>query len=169
MSADKINFNNGRETELDNVSYKSMNMVDNNPETENINYADKAVINIEQPTAISNLFFSEVNINNIQNMIRYKVFKMSNNLISRQSDTELKIVMRSYFLQYGKNDPSHLKEQLTDLNNLVLNFCVPKVYDQLLQHQDYIKDVQTLPMPIDLPINMSSKGTKNLKSITNTF
>ena len=44
MSADKINFNNGRETKLDNVSYKSMNMVDNNPETENINYANKAVI-----------------------------------------------------------------------------------------------------------------------------
>ncbi len=168
MSADNIKFNNGRVI-FNNMSYKSMDMVENDPKTENVNYANKAVINIKQPTAISNLFFSEQNINNIQNMIRYNIYKMSNNLISRQSDTELKIIMRSYFLQYGKNDPSHLKEQLTDLNNLVLNYCVPKIYDELLQHQDYIKDVESLPIPIDLPTNMSSKGTKNLKSITSTF
>ena len=169
MPANNILFKNGRVTELENKSYGSMNMVKNNPETENKNYQSKAINNINQSSTISNLFFSEENINNIQNLIRYNVYKLSNQTISRQSDTELKIVMRSYFLQYGKNDPSHLREQLTDLNNLVLNYCVPKIYDELLQHQDYIRDVQNLPMPIDRAINVSSAGTKNLKSVTNTF
>ena len=169
MSANKINFYNGRVVEIDNVNYKAMNMTENNPKTENIDYSHKAVINIEEPTAISNLFFSEQNINNIQDMIRYNVYKLSSQTISRQSDTDLKIVMRSYFLQYGKNDPNFLKEQLIDLNNHVLNYCVPRVYDEILQHQDYIRDVQSLPMPIARPMNMSSAGTKYLKSVTETF
>jgi len=169
MSANKINFYNGRVIEIDNVNYKAMNMTENNPKTENVDYSQKAVINIEEPTAISNLFFSEQNINNIQDMIRYNVYKLSGQTISRQSDTDLKIVMRSYFLQYGKNDPNFLKEQVTDLNNLVLNYCVPRVHDELLQHQDYIRDVQSLPMPIARPTNMSSAGTKYLKSVTETF
>jgi hypothetical protein len=167
MSSD--NFYNGRVVELDNVSYPPMNMSNNNLKTENIGYADKAIINIGESTDISKLFFSETNIDNIQAMIRYNVYKMSNEMISTQSATELKIVMRSYFLQYAKNSPSHLKEQLNDLNNMVLNYCVPKIYDEILQHKDYIKDVQSLPVPMDLPICMSSAGTKSLKSVTNTF
>ena len=102
MSANQINFQNGRVVEIDNVNYKPMDMTVNNPKTENKNYQCKAVINIEEPSAISNLFFSEQNINNIQDMIRYNVYKLSGQTISRQSDTDLKIVMRSYFLQYGK-------------------------------------------------------------------
>lgn len=160
---------NGRIVGLNDKNYDSMNMVENNPMTENKGYADKAVINIGESTAISKLFFSEINIHNIQNMIRYNVYQMSDTVISTQSATELKIIMRSYFLQYGKNSPSHLKEQLTDLNNMVLKFCVPKIYDEILQHKDYLKDVQSLPVPMDLPICMSSAGTKSLKSVTNTF
>ena len=169
MSANRINFQNGRVIQIDNVNYNPMNMTTNNPETDNKNYHSKAVININEPTTISNLFFSEQNINNIQNMIRYNIYKLSGQTISRQSDTDLKIVMRSYFLQYGKNNPKFLKEQLIDLNNHVLGYCVPRIHDELLQHQDYIRDVQSLPMPIARPTNMSSAGTKYLKSVTETF
>jgi hypothetical protein len=169
MSANQINFKNGRVIEIDNVNYNPMDMTVNNPDTENKNYECKAVINIEEPSAISNLFFSEQNINNIQDTIRYNVYKLSGQTISRQSDTDLKIVMRSYFLQYGKNNPRFLKEQLIDLNNHVLSYCVPRVHDELLQHQEYIRDVQSLPMPIARPMNMSSAGTKYLKSVTETF
>lgn len=169
MSANQINFQNGRVIQIDNVNYKPMDMTTSNPETENKNYQSKAVININEPSSISNLFFSEQNINNIQDTIRYNVYKLSGQIISRQSDTDLKIVMRSYFLQYGKNNPKFLKEQLIDLNNHVLGYCVPRIYDELLQHQDYIRDVQSLPMPIERPKNMSSVGTKYLKSVTDTF
>ena len=93
MSSD--NFYNGRVVELDNVSYPPMNMSNNNLKTENIGYADKAIINIGESTDISKLFFSETNIDNIQAMIRYNAYKMSNEMISTQSATELKIVMRS--------------------------------------------------------------------------
>jgi len=102
-------------------------------------------------------------------MIRYNIYKLSNKTIDRQSDTELKIVMRSYFLQYSKNDPNNLKEQLIDLNNHVLNYCVPKIHDELLQFKQYINDVENLPMPIERAQNMSSAGTRQLESVTSTF
>lgn len=165
-----ILFGNGRTTGIgDNHSYNAMPMTENNPNIENKNYQNKAINNINQPTAISNLFFSESNINNLQNMIRYNIYKLSNKTIDRQSDTELKIVMRSYFLQYSKNDPNNLKEQLIDLNNHVLNYCVPKIHDELLQFKQYINDVENLPMPIERAQNMSSAGTRQLESVTSTF
>ena len=161
-------FLNGRLMELNSKNYSPMNMTESSP-NENKNYSQKAVININEKTLLSELFFSEQNINNIQNSIRYKIYKLTGQTISRQSDTDLKIIMRSYYLQYGKNDPNYIKEQITDLNNHVLNYCVPKVHDELLQHKDYIKDVQSLYMPISRPINMSSAGTKVNKSVTDTF
>lgn len=165
-----ILFGNGRATNIgDDKMYNSMPMTENNPDTENKDFKNKAINNINQATSISNLFFSEININNLQNMIRYNIYKLSGQIIDRQSDTELKIVMRSYFLQYSKNSPDNLKEQLIDLNNHVLNYCVPKVHDEMIQFKGYINDVQNLPMPIERPKNMSSAGTKHLRSVTSTF
>tara|TARA_Y100000590_G_scaffold337616_1_gene384623 strand:+ start:1758 stop:2264 length:507 start_codon:yes stop_codon:yes gene_type:complete len=167
--ANKINFYNGRVINLDKIAYKSMNLTETNPKTDNKDFDSKAVSNIQQSTNLSNLFFSEQNINNLQNKIRYDIFKLTNKTIHRQSDIELKIVMRSYYLQYGKNNPNNLNKQVDELNNLVLGYCVPKIQDELQQHLDYIKDVQNLPMPLERPLNMSSAGTKYLKSVTNTF
>lgn len=167
--ANKIKFNNGRVVNLDKIAYKSMNLTETNPETDNKDFDCKAVSNIQQSTNLSDLFFSEQNINNLQNNVRYVIFKLTNQTIHRQSDIELKIVMRSYYLQYGKNDPDNLNKQVDELNNLVLSYCVPKIQDELQQHLTYIKDVQNLPMPLERPLNMSSAGTKYLKSVTNTF
>lgn len=164
-----INFYNGRVINLDKKNYNSLEMTDENYKKANKNFNEKAVTNIQQKTDLSDMYFSEENINNLQNQIRYKVYKMTGQTIGRQSDTELKIIMRSYYLQYGKNDPNNLKEQILELNNLVLNYCIPKIIDELKQYLGYIQDVQNLPMPLERPMNMSSAGTKYLKSVTTTF
>lgn len=165
----KINHYNGRVVNIDKVNYNSMNMTTNDYKIENKNYTSKAVNNIQQSTDLSNLYFSEENINNIQNQIRFNVYKSTGQIIGRQSDTELKIIMRSYYLQYGKNDPNNLKEQILELNSFVLNYSTPKIIDELKQHLGYIQDIQNLPMPLERPMNMSSAGTKFLKSVTTTF
>ena len=164
-----ISSNNGRVIGLKQTSYKPMNMTENNPYKDNKRFNEKAVNNIQQSSNLSNIYFSEENITNIQNQIRYQVYKSTNEKIGRQSDTELKIIMRSYYLQYGKNDPNNLREQILELNNLVLNYCTPKIIDEIKQHMGYIRDVQNLPMPLERPMNMSSAGTKYLKSVTSTF
>lgn len=164
-----INFYNGRVVNVDKTSYSSMDMTEDDYKKSNKNYNCNAVNNIQQSTNLSNLYFSEQNINNIQNQIRFNVYKATGQTIGRQSDTELKIIMRSYYLQYGKNDPNNLKAQVLELNSFVLNYCTPKIIDELKQHLGYIQDIQNLPMPLERPMNMSSAGTKYLKSVTSTF
>ena len=41
--------------------------------------------------------------------------------------------------------------------------------EEINQYIGYISDISTLPMPIDLPQNLSSKGTKISRSITSIF
>ena len=47
---------------------------------------------------------------NIQNQIRYKIYTISKgeHTIGEQSDVELKIIMRSIYLQYGKYTDTNL-------------------------------------------------------------
>ena len=56
---------------------------------------------IVEQSKISEIYFSEENIDVIQQTIRFQIFKRTNKIISKQSNNELIIVMRSIFLQYG--------------------------------------------------------------------
>jgi hypothetical protein len=59
-------------------------------------------------TEVSKVFFSIDNIDLLQRGIRNKILNDTDGQIniSRQSDDELKIIMRSMYFQYGKN-PFH--------------------------------------------------------------
>ena len=158
-------MNNGRIINI-NQAFESIPMYQEN-ENNNNNYKDKAVSNIQQKTLLSEMYFSQDNINNLQNIIRYRIYKMTDNkhIISRQSDADLKIIMRSYYLQYSKNCPTNIKEQIQELNEMVLAYSIPQVYNELMQHIGYVNDIQQLPTPIPRALNLSSKGTKHLKSV----
>ena len=45
--------------------------------------------------------------------------------VGPQDETNLKIVMRSIFLQNAKNDPRNIQQQIILLNNLVYEYCIP--------------------------------------------
>jgi len=155
---------NGRVIDL-NQPYKSSPMFQEH--NENSNYNDSAVSNIQQKTVLSEMYFSQENINNLQNIIRYRIYNMTDkkHIISKQSDADLKIIMRSYYLQYSKHCPDNIKGQIQELNEMVLAYSIPQIYNELMQHIGYINDIQKLPEPIPRALNLSSKGTKNLKSI----
>ena len=104
-------------------------------------------------------------------MIRYNVYLKSVNksVISRQSDVDVKIVMRSIFLQHSPNLNYNIQEQIKYLDQMIVDWCVPRIIEEINQYIGYISDISTLPMPIDLPQNLSSKGTKISRSITSTF
>jgi len=61
------------------------------------------------------------------------------------------------------------KEQIEYLNKLVLDYCVPNVMSEVEQYLGYLDNVQKLPNPLPLPENLSSAGTKTLRSVTTTF
>jgi len=114
-------------------------------------------------TALSDTFFSAENIQIIQNGIRAGVYNKSNNqyVVGEQNCDELKIVMRSIFLQYSQNLPANIPQQIAALNKLVLDYCVKAVYGQAQGYMKYKFDASTLVVPIALPI-MSKTNDKQL-------
>jgi hypothetical protein len=105
-------------------------------------------------TILSTVYFSSENIQVIQNGIRAGVYKRSNGqyLIGPQDCDTLKVIMRSIFLQYSANKPGNIKEQVAELNKLVLNFCIQQVYSEAQGYINYINDVSTLVIPLSNPI-----------------
>jgi hypothetical protein len=163
-------YPNGRVANVDQRVYPSFPMLSND-NNNNDKFKKIATQGIVQPTALNQLFFSEYNMNRIQDLIRYKVYIQSNKeyVIDRQSDTELEIVMRSIYLQHSQNLNCQFKEQVDFLNKLVVDWSVPQIMSEIQLYQRYLKEVNTLPVPIELPVNLSSKGTRNNRSITTTF
>ena len=77
--------------------------------------------------------------------------------------------MRSTYLQHSPNLPNKIKEQIDYLNGLVSDWCVEQILPEVQQYFGYIKEIENMPMPIDLPLNLSSKGSRSLRSVTTTF
>lgn len=162
-------FQNGRIT-LDKRDIKDMKMIDNENEKMN-NFQVEALYGIQETSVLNQLYFSKKNMDNVQNMIRYNVYLKSENkfVIDKQSDIELEIIMRSIYLQHSVNLPNKIKEQINYLNELVRDWCTEQILPEITQYFGYIKEIEYMPIPIDLPLNLSSKGSRSLRSVTTTF
>lgn len=143
--------------------------------TQNNNNCDNAKETILYGTitrsTLSDTFFSKANMQCLQNMLRYRVYVASGGeyQIGDQSPNELLIIQRAIFLQYAKHLPYNIKGQIRELNRQVIEFALPKVISEIKQYIFYIRDIETLPAQIPLPINVSSSGTRTLASVTTTF
>jgi hypothetical protein len=82
-------------------------------------------------------------------------------LIDPQSADELMIVMRAMYLQYGKNQPTNITGQIAELNQLVADWCVPKIIAECSMHKTYLRDIQNLPVPLEHPIMITKTGSKS--------
>jgi hypothetical protein len=79
---------------------------------------------------------------------------MSNShyIIDEQDEDTLKIIMRSIYLQNAKHKDDYIKEQISDLNKLVLDYCIPRVFNEVKGYMRFKEDTSTLAMPMDRPI-----------------
>ena len=116
-----------------------------------------------EDSPLSLAFFSKQNVQIIQNAIRAGVYEKSNKkyIIGAQDCDSLKIIMRSIFLQNSVNTPTHITQQINDLNIMVLNYCIPQVYSEAKSYMKYIYDASTLVVPIAHPI-MTNDTDKEL-------
>ena len=120
------------------------------------------ISNIVVPNALSRTFFSNDNVERIQLQIVNEVYKQSKRQISKQSYQELQIIMKSIYLQYSRNLPNNIEEQVYTLNNYVINECVSIIIPNVIQYNKYITEI-TGPIPINpRSINVSNKGDKSL-------
>jgi len=123
-------------------------------------FKNEAVKGIHTESRLSELFFSSKNIKHIQDGIRFSIHKRTKKVIGNQDEDELKIVMRSIYLQYSQNLQCKYKEQIMSLNQQVIDYCVPQINTKMEQYYKYLKDVSTQPNYMNHPINVSSKGEK---------
>jgi hypothetical protein len=163
-------FQNGRVIDITKNTYKPLPLFDNNNNKKD-NFKYEALQHIQTPSPLSYLFFSRTNMERIQIELRYQVWIQSGKkyVVDKQSDIEMEVIMRAIFLQYSLNQDKNFKKQIDYLNKLVLDYCVPNVLTEVEQYLGYLDAVQKLPNPLPLPENLSSAGTKTLRSVTTTF
>jgi hypothetical protein len=113
---------------------------------------------------LSDAFFSLHNIEHLQNGIRSGVYRVSNGQyeIGPQDCDTLKVIMRSIFLQYSANKPNDIRQQVEQLNKMVLEYCVQQVYSEAQGYIQYLNDASTLVVPIAHPV-MASKNDRQLE------
>ena len=104
-------------------------------------------------TSVNEEFFSPENVDRIQQDIRTTVRTMVNADIDRQSDVDLMLVMRSYYLQYAG-------ESVAELNERVVSFCANRVAVEVEAYRYYRKDILDFPAPIARPIDTQVYGTR---------
>jgi Family of unknown function (DUF5761) len=115
-------------------------------------------------TILSQVFFSQQNIQMIQNGIRAGVYNRSNGqyVIAPQDCDSLKIIMRSVFLQHAANQSNNIEKQIVELNKIVLNYCIQQIYGEAQGYMKYIDDVSTLVVPIAHPV-MANDNDRQLE------
>ncbi len=133
-------------------------------------------------TPTSSLFFSKKNIDALQQGICNRVYNDSRGKynIGKQSETELKIIMRSIYFNSLKNNMINFQDniaplelnyhngnyvlsQVRCLNKQVLDWAVPQIITNIQQFERYKEDVSMLPNPMDRPSLTSMAGTKTLE------
>lgn len=122
---------------------------------------DTSIIsNIVVPNALSRTYFSNDNIERLQLQIVDGVYKSCQKKIGKQSYQELQIIMKSMYLQYGRNLPYDIEGQVVTLNKYVVDECIRIIVPNVLQYNKYMEDI-TSPIPV-MPRsqNVSNKGYK---------
>ena len=128
----------------------------------NVDYRDAMVGNWYN-TSLSDVFFSKENLQILQNGIRAGVYKRSNEqyIVDDQDVNQLQTIMRSTFLQHSNNQSTKIKEQISVLNSLVLDYAIGQVYGEAVGYMNYLHDASTMYQPISRPV-MSKTNDKQL-------
>lgn len=128
------------------------------------NYENALVGNF-QSNVVSKQFFSATNIDLLQEKMIAGVSNKSNGsiVIGRQDDDVLKTIMRAMYLQFSKNLAFDIPNQIRELNNHVLEYAIPQLYNEAISYIKYKRDVSNLPTPIDLPVSSYHSNSLQMK------
>jgi hypothetical protein len=113
-----------------------------------------ALSGLQEESVLANLYFSEENIQMIQNGLRAGVYEMSKTkiVVPPQNVDNLKIIMRSIYLQYAKHSTTeNVTKQIEKLNDYVLDYSIKSVYNEAQGYLNYMRDQSTLVMPMERP------------------
>jgi hypothetical protein len=143
-------------TSIPQYDYESQKNVD-------YGFQNNALAGIQETTPLSNLFFSNENVEKIQNGIIRGVSEQSNGQyqISNQSQDQLLIIMRAIYLQNSLNQRNNIEGQCNTLNKMVIDYAVRKIIPEIQSYIRYQKDITSNPQPLAHPQNVSMVGTRS--------
>tara|TARA_B110000483_G_scaffold68665_2_gene85774 strand:+ start:7230 stop:7733 length:504 start_codon:yes stop_codon:yes gene_type:complete len=103
------------------------------------------------------LFFSEKNIQTLQQHITQGVSQLSNNKynVNNQSISELKIIMNSIYVEHSRNIYDNKDNIIVKLNTLVLQYSIPQIITEIESNIKYRRDINNLAVPMSHPILLS--------------
>jgi hypothetical protein len=162
--SNQANQSNGRIDILGPTVEQQFAMYDKIPNSDKCSSFHDAMVGNWEDTPLSNAFFSTRNMETVQNGLRSGVHAMSNGayLIGPQDCDNLKMIMRSVFLQSAMNLATDIPGQIAALNKIVVDMFVPKLCSEARAYIQYKRDASTMYRPIDRPI-YSAENDKTLE------
>lgn len=166
---------------IETLSKKNMTILDSyktgflltNDHRQNYNNMGEVVLKgVMECSKLSDLFFSDKNIDRVQKKLKVEVFNRTKGkyiLDADQDKTKLALIMRNIYLEYALNQPKNLVRQTKKLNKLTVDAVVPGIITNIKQYYGYIKDINQPLKPMNRPVNMNSAGRNSLPSFTTTW
>jgi hypothetical protein len=124
-----------------------------------------------KPTPLSDMYFSQVNMNRIMKGLIAAVHQRTGLTIGPQSYSELLKIMRNIYNRFWHDDYQDIPRQLLELNRITVKEAVRWTMPDLLMHQKFQSEVLRNPVNVlPLPRNMSQAGNKlNGQGIADAF
>lgn len=135
------------------------------------NMSQESLRGVQQESMLSKVFFHPKNVDLIQKQLIMYVFRITDGsyLIEKQDEADLQIVMRGIFLQHAKHLDTGIREQIRELNNLVVDDVAPGIVSEIKSHFGYLERAFGKREIMDRPMNVSNAGLRTLPSVTRRF
>lgn len=151
-------------------------------EIEQLKGALKPIVERPLDNTLPNLlfysFFSRNNLDFLQNGLKRSVQKYSGRIIGDQSEQELEILMQKVYTENSRNIDEyntprdmvidHIRNEVLRLDELVVNFAVPIIINEMEQYIQFQKDFRKpfSTKSLDRPQNSSISGTKLYRDVS---
>lgn len=121
----------------------------------------KSACNSNMPK-ISTIFFSQSNLDKLHKAVITTVYNKSlgRYKIVKQSNQDMIIAMKYIYEEYSMHLNCKYEEQLIQLNNKMLEYVVPRIINNLEQHDFYVASLNVMHNGIEPP-----QQTREFKSL----
>jgi Family of unknown function (DUF5761) len=113
----------------------------------------------QQSTPLSQLFFSDFNLQMIQNTIRGRFRKQTGIAIDYQKQDDVLTLMRMVYINNSVNPYTDILDQVRRMNEIVITKAIEQINTGVSQYIGYMKNISLPRVPESRPINTSSVGS----------
>jgi len=113
-----------------------------------------------QRTPLYSAFFSQSNVDKINRTVRDIVNERTGVTINTQNQNDLFNLMQSVYSVNNMSQTESIDDQVEWMNSIITRKAAQQVLSGIMMNIQYQMDIQKLPTPSDLPMNVSQYGKK---------